>query len=177
MSEEATRKASKALGWKLTAGSLAPCGDCAIGKGRQKNQCLNLSSHGTIGWVFASSQPHRALPCCSCPAYGAFTDSYRAEAYGSLSDPTLLHLLSNFYKIRSHRLHSCARKPCHCGYSFPEPAETSLTTPFDQVGTSYRPFATISCFIRLSPHTMSEAIRIEFRFPVCPPSLSTNYPG
>jgi hypothetical protein len=37
MSEKATRKTAEAIGWKLMAGSMAPCESCAIGKGRQKN--------------------------------------------------------------------------------------------------------------------------------------------
>jgi hypothetical protein len=37
MSEEATRKATKTIGWKLMTGSMVPCESCAIGKGRQKN--------------------------------------------------------------------------------------------------------------------------------------------
>jgi hypothetical protein len=36
MSEDSTRKAAIALGWKLIPGSLSPCEGCAIGKGRQK---------------------------------------------------------------------------------------------------------------------------------------------
>jgi hypothetical protein len=37
MSEEATRPTAKALGWRRSVGSLMPCENCAIGKGRQKN--------------------------------------------------------------------------------------------------------------------------------------------
>jgi hypothetical protein len=37
MSEDSTRKAAKALGWRLVPGNMSPCEDCAIGKGRQKN--------------------------------------------------------------------------------------------------------------------------------------------
>jgi hypothetical protein len=60
LSEEATRKASKALWWKLTAGSVAPCEDCAIGKGRQKNLPKD-----TGGPVASLDSPRAYLDCSS----------------------------------------------------------------------------------------------------------------
>jgi hypothetical protein len=60
MSEEATRKASQALGWKLTAGPLAPCEECAIGKGRQKNL-----PNDTGGPVASLDSPRAYLDCSS----------------------------------------------------------------------------------------------------------------
>jgi hypothetical protein len=71
MSEEATRKAAKALGWKLTAGSLAPCENCAIGKGRQKN--LPKATGGPVATMDAS----RAYLDCT-----AFKDSQTLKVTG-----------------------------------------------------------------------------------------------
>jgi hypothetical protein len=52
MSEESTRKAAKALGWKIIPGSLAPCEDCEIGKGRRKN--LLKDTGGPVATLEAS---------------------------------------------------------------------------------------------------------------------------
>jgi hypothetical protein len=42
------------------------------------------ASQRNFGWVRATSQPNRILLRCQGPAYGAFMDSYRAEAYSLL---------------------------------------------------------------------------------------------
>ena len=49
MSEDATRKASKNLGWTITRGTLKPCESCGIGKARQRNLEVHHSEPGEIG--------------------------------------------------------------------------------------------------------------------------------
>jgi hypothetical protein len=60
MSENSTRQAAKALGWKLAKGSMPPCENCAIGKGRQKN-----IPKDTGGPIASLTAPRAYLDCCT----------------------------------------------------------------------------------------------------------------
>jgi len=52
---------------------------------------------GTFGWALASTVTTFTLIENAGPAYGAFMDSYRAEAYGQLSLVVFLNLLFKFF--------------------------------------------------------------------------------